>query len=176
MKTTILCQQITSVILVLHFAYHAGHFLKEFIVLETSETPEEIQLYEEPKGYSSVKQGSIKRSVMCYRWRVSHCLDRGVEKREGKRRRERRGEREEVGEREESERQEERREKRQRGEGIQERRGKRREKERREDTEERKGERVGEETGEKKRKTEMRERREDMGDKRKEERRHTGER
>jgi hypothetical protein len=30
----------TSVVYVLHFAYHAGHFLKEFIVLETSETPE----------------------------------------------------------------------------------------------------------------------------------------
>lgn len=54
-----------SAVHVLRFAYHAGHFLKEFIVLETSETPEEIQLYEDPKGYNSVRQGSIKCSMMC---------------------------------------------------------------------------------------------------------------
>lgn len=63
---------------------HTGHLLKEFIVLETSEAPEEIQLYEEPKGYNSVRQDSIKCSVMCYRLKVSHSLEIGGEKREGK--------------------------------------------------------------------------------------------
>lgn len=34
-KTTILCQQMASAVHVLHFGYHEGHFLKEFLVLES---------------------------------------------------------------------------------------------------------------------------------------------